>query len=137
MRILVPVVLAVLLLPASSQTVVSDTSLDTDRDGLSDALENALLSQFAPRFAISEDDCSLRPAQFVPELDQPRVQSDNGTIYGQATPREGHAGQVELHFYHLWRSDCGENSHPLDAEHVSALIVRDQDSQWKALYWYA
>jgi hypothetical protein len=28
-------------------------------------------------------------------------------------------------------------SHDLDAEHVSALLVRDDASHWKAMYWYA
>ena len=27
--------------------------------------------------------------------------------------------------------------HPLDAEHVSALVTQDEKSEWKALYWYA
>jgi hypothetical protein len=44
---------------------------------------------------------------------------------------------VELHYYHLWRRDCGEMSHDLDAEHVSALVARENGSDWKALYWYA
>jgi hypothetical protein len=44
---------------------------------------------------------------------------------------------VELHYYHLWRRDCGEFSHDLDAEHVSALVSREDPSNVKALYWYA
>jgi hypothetical protein len=119
---------------AAAQSV---TSIDTDRDGLSDALEDALLAQFAPRFMVSEDDCSLRPAQFAPFLPTPQVQDEKGTIYGQAFPRERNSNLVELHYYHLWRRDCGEMSHPLDAEHVSALVTRDKPSNWRALYWYA
>jgi hypothetical protein len=111
--------------------------VDSDHDGLSDALENALLAQFAPRFMVSIDDCAGRPAQFVPFLAKPVVQSEDGVIYGQAFPRAGHANQVELHYYHLWRSDCGEMSHDLDAEHVSVLLERGPASNWKALYWYA
>jgi hypothetical protein len=65
------------------------------------------------------------------------VQGENSTIYGQAFPRPGHPHQVELHYYHLWKSDCGEMSHNLDAEHVSVLLQRGHASQWKALYWYA
>jgi hypothetical protein len=122
---------------AVAQAIPPDPSVDTDRDGLSDALEDALLAQFAPRFMVSENDCSLRPAQFAPFLPTPQVQDEKGTIYGQAFPRAGHADQVELHYYHLWRLDCGEMSHPLDAEHVSALVTRDGASNWKALYWYA
>jgi hypothetical protein len=137
MRILLFVALALFLLPASGQSPAPGAPVDTDRDGLSDAIEDALLSQFAPRFMVSDDDCSLRPAQFLPHLDEPQVEKENGTIYGQAFPRQGRSGQVELHYYHLWRRDCGEKSHPLDAEHVSALVARDEDSQWKAVYWYA
>jgi len=135
MRILVFAALGLLAAAASGQAPAPGAPVDTDRDGLSDVVEDALLSQFVPRFMVSDDDCSLRPAQFVPGLDQPQVHSDNGTIYGQPSPRGGN--RVELNYYHLWRSDCGENSHPLDAEHVSALVAGDQGSQWRALYWYA
>jgi hypothetical protein len=110
---------------------------DSDRDGLSDALENALLMQFAPRFLVSVSDCSVRPAEFVPLRTKPIVESENGTIYGQAFPRAGQSDQVELHYYHLWRRDCGDLGHNLDAEHVSALVSRDKAENWKALYWYA
>jgi hypothetical protein len=137
MRFLVCAVLMFSILRAPAQLFVSGASEDTDHDGLSDAAEAALLSQFMPQFMVSGDDCALRPAQFVPLLDQPQVLKEDGTIYGQAFPSEGHAGQVELHYYHLWRRDCGEMGHPLDAEHVSALVARDDRSQWKALYWYA
>ena len=115
----------------------SDGALDSDGDGLSDVLEKSLLTQFVPQFLISQKDCSVRPAEFVAGGLKPIVQADNGTIYGQAFPRPGKPGQVELHFYHLWRTDCGDMGHNLDAEHVSALIARDQGSGWKALYWYA
>ena len=137
MRFLTCAAFALLLVPMWAQTAAPDASTDTDRDGLTDAVENALLSQFAPRFMVSDDDCSLRPAQFVPFAQQPQVEKENGAIYGQAFPRPGHDGQVELHFFHLWRTECGEMSHPLDAEHVSALVARDEGAEWKALYWYA
>jgi hypothetical protein len=137
MRILACVVFALCLTPISAQTAAQEASADTDRDGLTDAVENALLGQFAPQFLVSGDDCSQRPAQFVPFVQQPQVEKENGAIYGQAFPWQGHEGQVELHFFHLWRTDCGRMSHPLDAEHVSALVVRDVGLQWKALYWYA
>jgi hypothetical protein len=110
---------------------------DSDHDGLSDALESALLAQFEPHFLISAGDCSSRPAAFVPLQSKPVVELENGTIYGQAFPRAGNRDQVELHFYHLWRIDCGDRGHNLDAEHVSALVSRDGDSNWRALYWYA
>lgn len=126
-----------LLSAASAQNLASTVPVDSDHDGLSDAVENALLSKFAPRFMVSKDDCSVLPAIFVPFRTQPIVLYENGTIYGQAFPRPDNANEVELHYYHLWRRDCGEMSHDLDAEHVSALVVRDSSSNWKALYWYA
>jgi hypothetical protein len=111
---------------------------DSDGDGLNDSLEAALLARFSPVFMVSRHDCSIMPAQFVPEISKPTVAVDDGTIYGQAFPRKNHAGEVELHYYHLWRRDCGELGHPLDAEHVSALIHVDDDAgSAKALYWYA
>lgn len=72
------------------------------------------------------------------------MKAENGTINGQPfpakTPVSG-ARTVELHFYHLWRQDCGAHSHSLDAEHVSALVrasmLDGSAIQWKALYWYA
>ena len=137
MRIVPFAVLLSLLVAASVQAHAEAPSLDSDRDGLSDALENALLSQFTPHFMVSDDDCSLRPAEFLPFVVKPEVLKENGVIYGQAFPSRGKAGQVELHYYHLWRRDCGEMSHPLDAEHVSALVARQAEDQWKALYWYA
>lgn len=121
----------------SAQTIAPNATEDNDHDGLSDALEDALLAQFAPQFMVSADDCSGRPAVFVPFQEMPVVQAENGTIYGQVFPRSGYADQVEVHYYHLWRTDCGEMGHNLDTEHVSALLVRDQTSKWKALYWYA
>jgi hypothetical protein len=48
---------------------------------------------------------------------------------------------VEIHFYHLWRQDCGAHGHPLDAEHVSVLVQASASdltaAKWKALYWFA
>lgn len=136
MRILLSAALFLCLVPATWATIPAAPP-DSDHDGLSDATEDALLTQFLPRFMVSDNDCSLRPAQFDPFVDQPHVQKESGSIYGQAFPSKNNPGQVELHFYHLWRRDCGEMSHPLDAEHVSALVIRDDQDQWKALYWYA
>ncbi|HEY1803376.1 MAG TPA: hypothetical protein VGG45_02745 [Terracidiphilus sp.] len=121
----------------SAQSIAPSTADDSDHDGLSDVLENALLVQFAPRFMVSGDDCSVRPALFVPFQAKPTVEIENGTIYGQVFPRVGHADQVEAHYYHLWRTDCGEMGHNLDTEHVSVLLVRDEASTWRARYWYA
>jgi hypothetical protein len=125
------------------------TSIDSDADGLSDALEQRLLEQFAPRFMVGREDCSRLPAEFAPNLRVPTVEAEDGTIYGQAFPvvrtaagpESGGEPEVELHYYHLWRLDCGEHSHPLDTEHVAVLVRASQrdmeQAAWKAIYWYA
>jgi hypothetical protein len=125
------------------------TSVDSDADGLSDALEQRLLEQFAPRFMVGRNDCSNVPAEFVPNLIVPTVEAEDGTIYGQAFPAgqktagpdDASRPEVELHFYHLWRRDCGEHGHPLDTEHVAVLVQASRGDMakatWKALYWYA
>jgi hypothetical protein len=117
---------------------------DSDHDGLSDEMEQALLLQFRPTFMISSQDCDLAPAEFLPGITKPTVAHRNGTIYGQAFRSARSTSQtdaIELHFYHLWGSDCGRLGHPLDAEHVSALIERPAMSPasepWRATYWYA
>jgi hypothetical protein len=121
-------------------TVQSAVVTDSDLDGLSGDLEHALLARFAPLFVLSREDCSVRPARFAAFDPIPKPIADDGTVYAQAFPRKGHRGEVELHFYHLWRTDCGEMGHPLDAEHVSVLLEQgkgDGTNDWKALYWYA
>jgi hypothetical protein len=140
---------AVLLLsqtvPAQSQRLEPVQHLvDTDGDGLDDQLEQSLLAQFAPTFLVGRQDCSSAPAEFAREESLPNVKAENGTIYGQVFPvKTAVAGEptVELHFYHLWKRDCGAHGHPLDAEHVSVLIRASGPDgsavQWKALYWYA
>jgi hypothetical protein len=132
------VFLAVLMVPATAQMHSLGAPMDSDRDGLSDTLEDALLARFAPTLMVSRTDCSVVPAQFAPEVKTPTAIADDGTIYGQAFPQKGHSDIVELHYYHLWRRDCGQMGHALDAEHVSALIEVDGDADSaKALYWYA
>jgi hypothetical protein len=128
--------------PVSGSAFHTDT--DTDHDGLSDALEQQLLVQFMPRFMMAEHDCSVRPAEFKAGVQIPEVQAENGTIYGQAFPAKeakDHSTAAELHYYHLWRKDCGGHGHALDTEHVAVLIQAsdtDVDSaKWKAVYWYA
>lgn len=118
--------------------------IDSDHDGLSDALEQRLLNQFAPKFMVGIHDCSVSPAEFEPEARKPQVRADNGTIYGQVFPAKDPADRAmiaEIHYYHLWRKDCGGHGHPLDTEHV-AVLVRASDSDvatatWQAVYWYA
>ena len=117
---------------------------DTDHDGLSDAQEQALLERFVPRFQVSRTDCAVKPALFREGVITPTVEKRDGTIYGQATPRQSAKGEdavVELHFYDLWSMDCGRMGHPLDAEHVSVLLrAKTMDSpaeDWRAVYWFA
>lgn len=138
--------LLAMAMPSSAQRINPEPHLrvDSDHDGLSDGLEQQLLEQFLPKFMIGARDCSVRPAAFRPGLRTPEVESENGTIYGQAFPSKNtgdRAVLAELHYYHLWRTDCGRHGHPLDAEHV-AVLIRASDTHlgaahWKALYWYA
>ena len=117
---------------------------DTDHDGLSDAFEAALLHRFEPRFMVDSHDCSGKPASFAPRSATAQPFREDGTIYAQAFPRSLTASQrsdteIEVHFYHLWRTDCGRMGHPLDAEHVSALLSGNGTNvkDWHAIYWYA
>jgi hypothetical protein len=120
--------------------------IDSDHDGLNDVFEDALLQRFAPTFMISSNDCSAQPARFVSGIAIPTVAADDGTVYGQATLRAATSGvpaEIELHYYHLWRKDCGRMGHPLDAEHVAVLLqqntgtLRDDTTAWRAAFWYA
>lgn len=125
----------------AAQTAKLPVAPDGDRDGLTDRLESELLDQFKPRWMIGKEDCSVKPGRFASGAVIPTVLDDDGTIYGQASPYRGRKDEVELHFYHLWRQDCGEMGHPLDAEHVAVLVRYEADDygkpRWWALYWYA
>ena len=113
-----------LLLAALAVVPAPALAQDDDRDGLPDALEQALLERFLPTFVLSADECDGLPAAMIPGISEPRVAARNGTIYGYATPRSsGTEGvDVEIKYFHLWARDCGRPSHALDAEHLSALI---------------
>jgi hypothetical protein len=109
---------------------------------LSDELEQSLLNQFLPKFMVSEDDCSDVPAEFSPANGNPIVRAENSTIYGQVFPGKpsNPTESVEIHYYHLWKKDCGRIGHALDTEHVSVLVkAKDgvKRAHWKAIYWYA
>lgn len=138
--------MSAVVLPAQRHEGHASGLLDSDHDGLSDALEQSLLVQFAPTFMIGRHDCSDVPAEFKTDSVKPVVKSENRTIYGEVFPAKGPAkgpnveGRVvEVHFYHLWKKDCGEHPHPLDAEHVAVLVRSSGDSpaKWTAMYWYA
>lgn len=153
MRFLVWLSLAWLLaLPVSGQADSRAPSAvnraeDLDGDTLPDAFEQALLERFLPRFFVSRDECAGLPAELASHEPEPRVLAANGAIYGQAFPVSGADGQwIELHYFHLWAKDCGRWGHPLDAEHVSALLATPENAapqaetpaeDWRALYWYA
>lgn len=93
---------------------------------------------------IGRHDCSNLPAEFKAGSVTPEVEAEDGTVYGQAfpapSPQDG-SQDVELHYYLLWRTDCGRHGHPLDAEHVAVLVQPPssplESAQWRAVYWYA
>jgi hypothetical protein len=140
-----------LLIPTESRNGAAQGSeqkaqfaIDSDRDGMSDALEQALLIQFAPTFMVARHDCSEIPAEFAPNLKTPTVEAENGTIYGQVFPAKSSRDDLptaEIHYYHLWKRDCGPHGHPLDTEHVAVLVSASDSNldsaKWKAIYWYA
>ena len=138
-----------LFLPASvlmlAAEPVTQPAIDDDRDGLDDRMEQRLLVKFAPTFLISGKECDGLPAEFAPGISDPQVVSRNGAIYGQVFMRQSRSGAgvyIEIHYYHLWSRDCGRAGHPLDAEHVSALvwsptIDNGSDDAWTALLWYS
>jgi hypothetical protein len=126
---------AVLMNAAPGQKPATTQSIDSDRDGISDAQEQVLLERFRPAFMISRTDCADRPSRFEPGRDEPKSVAADGTIYGQVFPLLGN--QVEIHYYTLWRADCGRMAHALDAEHVSVLISMERDSEPQEIYWYS
>jgi hypothetical protein len=130
--------------PVASKHGDQYASVDSDHDGLSDELEQALLAQFKPVFMVSEEDCSDVPAEFTPESRNPIVRAEDATIYGQVFLEKSSdpaRPTVEVHYYHLWKKDCGRMGHALDTEHVSVLIrasgTLSTSTKWKAAYWYA
>ncbi len=144
------ILLTVLAAQSSAQAVASQhgdqhTAIDSDHDGLSDDLEQALLNQFKPVFMVSVKDCSDVPAEFMSGDRNPMVRAEDATIYGQVFPEKSErvtpGPTVEIHYYHLWKKDCGRMGHALDTEHV-AVLIRPSDpesvsAKWKATYWYA
>lgn len=139
-----PILLPVLLGAQFATAIPAQSTIDTDADGLSDALEQQLMLQFAPSFMMSPHDCAGVPAEFQAASPIPLVQEENGAIYGQVSPLKSNSGDhaaVEIHYFHLWGKDCGAHGHALDTEHVAVLVRpsgADLDSAtWKAAYWYA
>ncbi len=121
-----------------------NAAVDLDRDGLDDTLEQALIERFLPRFLVSAGECAGLPAEFTEGSIKPQVRAKNATIYARVSPSSvlgSDVAAVELHYYHLWESDCGPMAHALDVEHVSALIEgphpQSDAAAWTARYWYA
>jgi hypothetical protein len=116
---------------------------DLDRDGLPDALEQALLERFLPTLVLSADECDGRPAAIRPGSVDPVVMARDGTLYGHVTIRatRDQAVEVEVKYFHVWGRDCGRPGHAWDAEHVSALVYAPgldaPLDAWQAEYWYA
>lgn len=141
MSMLVPVFVTCSGLAQDLKTTVTHT--DSDQDGMSDDLEQSLLVQFRPAFMIGKQDCSNVPAEFRADVKTPEPEAEDGTIYGQVFPAKDATGSraAEIHYYHLWRRDCGGHGHALDTEHVSVLVKASESgsgpAQWKAIYWYA
>jgi hypothetical protein len=140
MPLLLVCLLVVFALPALGQE--PPAADDADGDGLTESFEQALLERFLPRFHVTREDCAGLPAAFAPNEAEPRVLAQDGTIYGQAFPVKSSDGpRIELHYFHLWATDCGRLAHPLDVEGVSVLLAAGDAGaaaeQWRALYWYA
>ena len=140
--LLVPTVLRSAAAQGSEQK--QQSSIDSDGDGMSDSLEQSLLIQFAPAFMVARNDCSEIPAEFEPNMKTPTVRTEDGTIYGQVFPAKSSVEGLptaEIHYYHLWKRDCGPHGHHLDTEHVAALVSASDShldsAGWKAIYWYA
>ena len=130
--------------PAFASIDANRAGTDSDKDGLSDAMEQVLLERFVPRFRLSAGECDERPAWFAEDVRRATALRRNGTIYGQVTPRGKDArGQalIEVHYYDPWSKDCGRKGHVLDAEHVSVLLTAERGnapaSEWRARYWFA
>ena len=112
---------------------------DFDHDGLDDRLEQQLIERFVPSFLISAGECDTAPASFVTGSPVPTPAARDGTIHAQAFPvgaPDSPDLQVEIHYFHLWSRDCGRRGHPLDVEHVSALVHKERND-WVATLWYA
>ena len=63
------------LLRIAAAQAEQKTAVDSDQDGLSDALEQELLVQFAPTFMIGRQDCAGIPAEFAPNVESPTVEA--------------------------------------------------------------
>jgi len=137
-------ILSLLLASGLALQTQSPGPIDLDRDGIPDELEQALLEKFRPTLLASAHDCDESSAEFLAGSSNAVAVKRNGTLYGQVFRPQvslGNGMTLEIHYYHLWKQDCGRMSHPLDAEHVAVLVQADTLqsplADWKAAYWYA
>lgn len=139
-RLARPLLSMVLLCGTTLTAQQSAVPTDSDKDGLDDQTEQALMERFLPTFMMDAHDCSIVPAHFAAGTATPLADADNATLYAQAFP-DATRRSIEVHYYHLWRRDCGKLSHALDAEHVSVLLQTESAhptlEDWHATYWYA
>lgn len=140
MRFLPILLLFLLFLPLMT---IQAESEDGDRDSLPDRREQKLLDRFKPSLRLHAEECASLPSEFQIGSIVPLPVVPNGTLYGQVFPIESPGSSealIEIHYYHLWASDCGRFGHDLDAEYVAGLLYADSFDapvgQWKARYWF-
>jgi len=79
-------------------------AIDSDHDGMSDALEQALLVQFAPTFMVARHDCFRDSRGVCTEFEDSHRESRkrdhlrpgvSGKVFKRRSPT------AEIHYYHL------------------------------------
>ena len=104
-----------MLIGAFANVTFADAT-DRDNDDISDALEQALIERFRPQFWLDVNECGGLPAEFQADAAEPRVLTQNGTIYARVSPSTAlgpESAALTVSYYHLWDQDCGPLSpHP-------------------------
>jgi hypothetical protein len=89
---------------------------------------------------LSAAECDVMPAEFQPGKKDPVKPDRNGTIHGRVFRSGQDGNSIEIHYFHLWANDCGFGQHPLDVEHVAALLEMQPSvafaGEYKAKYWF-
>ena len=84
------------------QQPIQNEAIDSDHDGISDALEQSLLLQFAPTFMVDPARLLQTSCGVQSQSGNPDVEVEDGTIYGQvflaksASARSPHRGNPLL-----------------------------------------
>ena len=81
--LLAAIFLSVITVGSPAQEQPGVAQVDSDQDGMSDALEQALLVQFRPTSMVGQQDCSSGPAEFRPGVHKPPAGIRQRPIYGQ------------------------------------------------------